>query len=63
MSSYMIRVGRPAVSFFRQRVVTGSQDKRAYKIKTPYGTLGVRGNHRRIFTYAVHAAQSERVWA
>jgi len=25
------------------RFVAGSQDKRAYKIKTPYGTLGIRG--------------------
>ena len=25
------------------RFVTGTQDKRAYQIKTPYGTLGVRG--------------------
>ncbi len=25
------------------RFVTGSQDKRAYQIKTPFGTLGVRG--------------------
>src|SRR5262245_778980 len=25
------------------RFVTGSQDKRVYQIKTPYGTLGVRG--------------------
>ena len=25
------------------RFVTGSQDKKAYQIKTPYGTLGIRG--------------------
>lgn len=25
------------------RFVTGSQDKRVYEIKTPFGTLGVRG--------------------
>ena len=25
------------------RFVAGSQDKRAYKVKTPYGTLGIRG--------------------
>lgn len=25
------------------RFVTGSQDKKAYEIKTPYGTLGIRG--------------------
>ena len=25
------------------RFVTGSQDKKVYQIKTPYGTLGVRG--------------------
>jgi hypothetical protein len=25
------------------RFVTGSQDKKVYEIKTPYGTLGVRG--------------------
>lgn len=25
------------------RFVTGSQDKRAYQIKTPFGTLGIRG--------------------
>jgi hypothetical protein len=25
------------------RFVAGSQDKRAYKMKTPYGTLGIRG--------------------
>jgi hypothetical protein len=25
------------------RFVTGSQDKRVYQIKTPYGTLGIRG--------------------
>lgn len=25
------------------RFVTGSQDKKVYQIKTPYGTLGIRG--------------------
>jgi hypothetical protein len=25
------------------RFVTGTQDKRAYQIKTPFGTLGIRG--------------------
>ena len=25
------------------RFVAGSQDKRAYKVKTPYGTFGIRG--------------------
>ena len=25
------------------RFVTGNQDKKAYEIKTPYGTLGIRG--------------------
>lgn len=25
------------------RFVAGSQDKRVYKVKTPYGTLGIRG--------------------
>ena len=25
------------------RFVTGSQDKRVYQIKTPFGTLGIRG--------------------
>ena len=25
------------------RFVTGKQDKKAYQIKTPYGTLGIRG--------------------
>jgi hypothetical protein len=25
------------------RFIAGSQDKRAYKVKTPYGTLGIRG--------------------
>jgi hypothetical protein len=25
------------------RFVTGSQDKKTYEIKTPYGTLGIRG--------------------
>lgn len=25
------------------RFVAGSQDKRTYKVKTPYGTLGIRG--------------------
>jgi hypothetical protein len=25
------------------RFVTGTQDKRVYRVKTPYGTLGVRG--------------------
>lgn len=25
------------------RFITGSQDKKAYQIKTPYGTLGIRG--------------------
>jgi hypothetical protein len=36
--SVVIQASRGAFRF-----VTGSQDKKVYEIKTPYGTLGVRG--------------------